>query len=125
MVRFGLSFSLRETLGLAGGSVLGSVCSLWGQYGTQRRFQVPGHRRSGGDTEQSQESRGGGLVRATVQHSGPGALGREDLESLSAVPAELTAEILLHREKWWPQGEPVPRGSEKGRGGVDGGSWVG
>lgn len=64
MVRFGLSFSLRETLGLAGGSVLGRVCSLWGLCGTQRRFQVPGHRRSGGDTEQSQESRGGDLVRS-------------------------------------------------------------
>ena len=43
----------------------------------------------------------------------------------SAVPAELTAEILLHGEKWRPQGEPVPRGSERGEGGVDGGSWVG
>ena len=63
MVRFGLSFSLRETLRLAGGSVLGRVCSLWGLYGTQRRFQVPDHRRLGGDTEQSQ-SRGGGLVRS-------------------------------------------------------------
>lgn len=34
----------------------------------------------------------------------------------SVAPAEPTAEILLHCEKWWPQGEPVPRGSEKGRG---------
>lgn len=62
MVRFGLSFSLRETLrpGLAGGSVSGRVCSLWGLYGTQRCFQVPDHRRSGGETKQSQESHGGG-----------------------------------------------------------------
>lgn len=66
MVRFGLSFSLRETLrpGLAGGSVSGRVCSLWGLYGTQRCFQVPDHRRSGGETKQSQESHGGGLVRS-------------------------------------------------------------
>lgn len=37
MVRFGSSFSLRDTLrpGLAGGSVSGRVCSLWGLCGTQ------------------------------------------------------------------------------------------
>lgn len=64
MVRFGSSFSLRDTLrpGLAGGSVSGRVCSLWGLCGTQRCFQVPDRRRSGGETEQSQESHGGGLV---------------------------------------------------------------